>query len=70
MARDQGSISCWDNNILTHRGIGGQCELQTKNVFKNVRTRFLVGGVTVMVSRWSSSYDACPDSERPGLDPP
>ena len=36
---------------------------------KSVRTRFLLGGVNVMVSWWSSGFDTHPDSERPGFDP-
>ena len=37
---------------------------------KSVRSRFLYGGVKIMVSWWSSGYDAFPDSERSGFDPP
>ena len=35
-----------------------------------VRAHFLLGGVNVTVSWWSSGYDAGPDSDRPGFDLP
>ena len=34
---------------------------------KSMRTRFLIGGVKVLVSWWSNDHDACLDSERLGF---
>ena len=67
IVRDQGLIPHRGTNPLWHLVANVNPRLEVYSI--SARTCFFLGGVNVMVSWGSSSYDACPDSERPRFDP-